>query len=247
MTADIKLAVIGGSGLYSLDGLGVDHQASVDTPYGQTSAPLVTGTLGEGRVAFLARHGEGHSIAPHQVNYRANIRALADVGVERILAVCSVGGIGPGCVPGTIVVPDQLIDYTSGREATFSGDGDPVRHPDFTFPYSPAWRMDVVSELNRLRFEHLDGGTYAATQGPRFESSAEVSRLAKDGCTVVGMTGMPEAILARELDIEYAVICPVGNLAAGISAEELSMGEVFDAVGPVLGRIPELVAGLVPG
>lgn len=246
MTVDGKLAVIGGSGLYSLEGMEVGGREVVDTPYGQTSAPLTTGTVGGLPVLFLARHGEGHSVAPNQVNYRANIRALRDAGATRILAVCSVGGIGEGCVPGALVVPDQLIDYTWGREHTFSGEGDPVQHPDFTFPYSPAWRMDVLSALNRIRFDHLDGGTYAAMQGPRFESSAEVSKLARDGCTVVGMTGMPEAILARELELDYTAICPVGNLAAGISQEVLTMDEVVDAVAPVMSRIPELVAGLLP-
>jgi len=245
MTVNGMLAVIGGSGLYSMPGLEVEDKQVVDTPYGRTSGQLVTGTIGDGRIAFLARHGEGHSIAPNQVNYRANIRALADAGADRILAVSSVGGIGSGCVPGALVIPDQLIDYTWGREHTFSGDGDPVQHPDFTFPYSPAWRMDVLSALDGLRIEHIDGGTYAAMQGPRFETSAEVSRLARDGCTIVGMTGMPEAILARELEIDYAAICPVGNLAAGISQEELTMDEVVDSVAPVMAHIPELVAGLI--
>jgi 5'-deoxy-5'-methylthioadenosine phosphorylase len=240
-----RLAVIGGSGLYSMEGLHSRDSHLVDTPYGLTSGPLTTGYLDGEPVVFLARHGEDHSVAPHLINYRANLWALAEAGAERILAVCSVGGIGAGCVPGALVVPDQIIDYTWGREQTFAEAGDPVTHTDFTEPYSPVLRTQVMDTLAAVGAEFVASATYAATQGPRFESAAEISRLARDGCTIVGMTGMPEAVLARELEIPYAAVCPVGNLAAGISPEELSMEEVVDAVVPALALVPSLVAGLL--
>jgi 5'-methylthioinosine phosphorylase len=242
-----RLAVIGGSGLYSMEGLHSRESHLVDTPYGLTSGPVTTGYLDGEQVVFLARHGEDHSVGPHRINYRANLWALADAGAERILAVCTVGGIGEGCVPGAIVVPDQIIDYTWGRAQTFAEAGDPVTHTDFTEPYSLVLRQRVMDVLTGLDAGFVPGGTYAATQGPRFESAAEIARLARDGCTIVGMTGMPEAVLARELEIPYAAICPVGNLAAGISPSELSMEEVVGAVAPALDLVPPLVAGLLGG
>ncbi len=242
-----RLAVIGGSGLYSMEGLHSRESHLVDTPYGLTSGPVTTGYLDGEAVVFLARHGEDHSVAPHRINYRANIWALAEAGAERILAVCSVGGIGVECVPGTLVLPDQIIDYTWGREQTFVEAGDPVAHTDFTQPYSAGLRARVIEVLEAMDANFVPNGTYAATQGPRFETAAEINRLARDGCSVVGMTGMPEAVLARELEIPYAAVCPVGNLAAGISPAELSMEDVIDAVTPALGHIPPLVTGLLGG
>ncbi|OJU95542.1 MAG: hypothetical protein BGO23_05980 [Solirubrobacterales bacterium 67-14] len=217
----------------------------VSSPWDPSSGPMVVYEVGSGDgVAFIARHGVGHTIAPHRVNYRANIHALREAGCDRILAVSSVGGIASDCLPGTLVVPDQLIDYTWGREMTFQGPDDPVVHFDFTDPYSPEWRSRVTSALAGQGVEFLDGGTYAAVQGPRFETAAEIRRLAADGCDVVGMTGMPEAILAREAGLEYAAICPVGNLAAGISPEELKMGNVIAAVGPEMERVTNLITAL---
>jgi len=251
-----RLGVIGGSGLYGLDphdvteapegtaGAGFSGaDAFVETPWGLTSGPVTFSEVGGG-VAFVARHGIDHSLAPHRVNYRANIHALREAGCDRILAISSVGGIGPDCVPGALVVPDQLIDYTWGREMTFQREGDPVVHFDFTDPYSLDWRRQIVEGLAGLNIDFIEGGTYAAMQGPRFESAAEIRRLANDGCSVVGMTGMPEAILAREAGLEYAAVCPVGNLAAGISAEELKMGDVIAAVGPGMERITALISSL---
>ncbi|MCB0827648.1 MAG: S-methyl-5'-thioinosine phosphorylase [Solirubrobacterales bacterium] len=239
------LAVIGGSGLYSLDGLEVEDRRTVLTRFGETSGPVVRGSLGGRETVFLARHGEDHSVAPHRINYRANIDALREAGGDRILSIATVGGIGPGCVPGSLVVPDQMIDYTWGREQTFAEAGDPVVHTDFTEPYSPAWRAETVASLVALSIEHIDGGTYAATQGPRFESAAEVDRLRRDGCVVVGMTGMPEAVLAREAGLEYSAVCPVGNLAAGIGSGPLSADQVIEAVGPVLAAVGRLVTDLL--
>lgn len=238
------LGVIGGSGLYGLEAdAGPAPAGPLETPWGPTSGPVVVSEVGAG-VAFVARHGVDHSIAPHRVNYRANIHALLEAGCDRVLAVSSVGGISPECVPGALVVPDQLVDYTWGREMTFQREGDPVVHFDFTDPYSPGWRGQVTDGLNSLGIEFVDGGTYAATQGPRFETAGEIRRLAGEGCSIVGMTGMPEAILAREAGLDYAAICPVGNLAAGISAEELKMGDVIAAVGPGMERVTTLISNL---
>lgn len=237
------LGVIGGSGLYALEkSPGSAEAGPEETPWGPTSGPVVVS--GAGDVAFLARHGVDHSIAPHRINYRANIHALRAAGCDRVLAVSSVGGIGPACVPGTLVVPDQLIDYTWGREMTFQREGDPVVHFDFTDPYSLGFRGQVTDALGTLRIEFIDGGVYAAMQGPRFETAAEIRRLAGDGATIVGMTGMPEAILAREAGMDYAAICPVGNLAAGISPDELKMGDVIAAVGPGMERVTAVIAEL---
>lgn len=238
------LAVIGGSGLYSLKALKTDGGGHADTPYGRTSGPVVPGKIGGLPVVFLARHGTGHEVPAHMVNYRANVRALVDAGATRILAVCSVGGIGEGCVPGAIVVPDQIIDYTWGREHTFAGEGEIDLHNDFTHPFSARWRRDIITAMDRLGFECVTFGTYGATQGPRFETAAEVDRLERDGCTVVGMTGMPEAALARELGVEYAAVCPVGNLAAGRGREKLTMGHVVGNVAPVFDRVESLITAL---
>ena len=235
------LGVIGGSGLYGLSASG--RPKAVSTPWGPASGPTVIHEVGGG-VAFIARHGTDHSIAPHRVNYRANVHALREAGCDRVLAVSSVGGIAPACQPGKLVVPDQLIDYTWGREMTFQGEGDAVRHFDFTDPYSPDWRGKVTGALSELEIEFVDGGTYAAVQGPRFETAAEIRRLAADGCHIVGMTGMPEAILAREAGLDYAAVCPVGNLAAGIATEELSMDDVIGAVGTGMERVTSLITNL---
>ncbi|MCB0830861.1 MAG: S-methyl-5'-thioinosine phosphorylase [Solirubrobacterales bacterium] len=235
------LGVIGGSGLYGLNAPGEENPVS--TPWGPASGPTHVYEVGDG-IAFIARHGADHSILPHRVNYRANIHALREAGCDRILSVSSVGGIAPSCQPGKLVVPDQLIDYTWGREMTFQEEGDPVHHFDFTDPYSPDWRGKVTGALAGLDIDFVDGATYAATQGPRFETAGEIRRLAADGCHIVGMTGMPEAILAREAELEYAAICPVGNLAAGIATEELRMEDVIGAVGPEMERVTALISAL---
>ncbi len=238
------LAVIGGSGLYSLDGLEVEDRSRVDTPFGQTSGHLVRGRLGGGSVLFIARHGEDHSVAPHLVNYKANLTALREAGASRVLAVCTVGSIDPGLRPGTIAVPDQIIDYTWGRDHTFHEAGDPVPHVDFTDPYSPSWRAELLAAVASEGIGFADGATYAAVQGPRFETSAEIRRFRNDGCTIIGMTGMPEAALAREAGLDYAAICPVANLAAGLSPVELTAEEVFAVVSTMLGPIHAVVARL---
>ena len=238
------LAVIGGSGLYELDGLEVEQRSRMDTPFGQTSGNLVLGRLNGGPVLFIARHGEDHSVAPHLVNYKANLESLRRAGATRVLAVCTVGSINPDLLPGTIAVPDQIVDYTWGRDHTFHEPGDPVPHVDFTDPYTPEWRADVLAVVESEGVRFADSATYAAVQGPRFETAAEIRRFRNDGCSIIGMTGMPEAALARESGLKYAAICPVANLAAGLSPVELSADEVFDVVSTMLEPIQAVIAAL---
>jgi 5'-methylthioinosine phosphorylase len=167
-------------------------------------------------VVFLARHGAGHTIPPHAVNYRANIWALHEVGVKNLLAIATVGGIASSLNAGDIVLPDQLIDYTHGRKNTYhDGIELPVKHIDFTEPYSNELRKTFMQAANNLGQTLIDGGVYACVQGPRLETAAEINKLERDGATIVGMTGMPEAVLARELGMYYAALCPVVNHAAG--------------------------------
>ena len=211
------LAIIGGTGLARMPGLTVTRREMVKTPFGAPSCPLVFGEFGGAAVAFLARHGSEHRIPPHRINYRANLWALQSVGIERVIAVGAVGGIDAACRTGAIVVPDQIIDYTHGRERTFfDGGDDPIRHVDFTFPYDEGLRRLLIGSGRAVSgLTLVERGTYGAMQGPRLESAAEIARLERDGCTVVGLTGMPEAGLARELGLAYASLAVVVNPAAG--------------------------------
>lgn len=218
------LAIIGGSGLSQLANLEVSRRQIVRTPYGEASGPVTFGRIGGGEVAFLARHGYGHTLAPHEINYRANLWALREKGVTRILAVCTVGGIAPGLGAGALVVPDQIIDYTWGRKATFHEGGDtPVVHIDFTQPYDPELRQVLLEAARDAGQTVTDGGVYAAMQGPRLETAAEIDRLERDGADIVGMTGMPEAALAREVELPYAAITVVSNHAAGRGDSKLGI------------------------
>lgn len=226
------LAIVGGSGLSSLDELENRHQIVVRTPYGEPSSPLITGVLNGVPVVFLPRHGQGHTIAPHRVNYRANIHALYQTGVSRVIAVAAVGAIKPGLENGDLVVCDQIIDYTWGRESTyfdgssFDDDRPPVQHIDFTEPYTNALRQVLIDSATTLGFRFAAKGTYGATQGPRFETRAEIDRMARDGADIVGMTGMPEAVLAREIGLDYATLALVVNPAAGRSADPLEIDQI---------------------
>lgn len=212
----MMLAIIGGSGLTQLASLKTTHRRAVRTPYGEPSGPVTFGSIGACEVAFLARHGYGHTIPPHEVNYRANIWALKAEGVTEIVSVASVGGIRRDLGPGVLAVPDQLIDYTWGRRQTFFDGGDaPVTHIDFTHPYSPEIRARLLAAANACAEPIVDGAVYASTQGPRLETAAEVDRLERDGADMIGMTGMPEAVLARELGLKYAALAVVVNHAAG--------------------------------
>lgn len=208
------LAIIGGTGLASLANLTVSHRQIMRTPYGEPSAPLVFGRMGQKETVFLSRHGYGHTIPPHVVNYRANVWALKSAGVTGIVSVGSVGALREEFHFGDIVVPHQLIDYTFGREATFfDGLDGVVRQVDFSDPYDEALRLKIFAAARVLGEPVCAAGVYAATQGPRLETAAEAARLARDKADIVGMTGMPEAILARELELPYAAINLVVNKA----------------------------------
>ena len=223
------LGVIGGSGLDRFEELQITDRKVVETPYGLPSSALTFGTLKGQSLVFLPRHGDDHSIAPHRINYRANLWALHAHGVRELLAVAAVGGITAPMATGLLVVPDQIIDYTHGREATFfDGIANPLRHIDFTMPFSAKLRKRLLDAGHAAGQKLHDGGTYAATQGPRLETAAEINRMERDGADVVGMTGMPEAVLARELGVEYAMLAVVVNAAAGRgdSAREISMAEI---------------------
>ncbi len=209
------IGIIGGTGLTRLSALELERKEVVRTPYGEPSGALAFGRLGGQEVVFLARHGIGHTWPAHRVNYRANIWALREVGVTKIIAVASVGGIHANLGPGALVVPDQILDYTWGRESSYCDDETPVRHVDFTHPYDAQLSRALLQAAADLGVSVKDGGTYACTQGPRLETAAEIDRLERDGADLVGMTAMPEAILARELDLKYAAINIVVNAAAG--------------------------------
>ena len=223
------LAIIGGSGFYSMaQGFELEQTSAPETPYGTTSAELLQGQWHGLPVVFLPRHGPGHRVPPHRINYRANIWALKQLGVTRIIAVNAVGGITDNMPPLTLVLPDQIIDYTSGRESTFFEGGDSeVQHIDFSWPYSVELR-DVLRQVAQKKDQHLeDSATYGCTNGPRLETNAEITRMRNDGCHIVGMTGMPEAALARELQVEYASLALVVNWAAGIGGQEITMQEIL--------------------
>ncbi|MBD9368073.1 S-methyl-5'-thioinosine phosphorylase [Xanthomonas sp. XNM01] len=245
---EIALAVIGGTGVYRLAALEDVEAREVDTPYGRPSGPLRIGRLGDRRVAFLARHGEGHALPPHRVNYRANLHALKQAGAQRVLALNTVGGITDDYGPRVLACPDQLIDYTWGRESTFwDGEGEAL-HVDFGHPYSPLFRTKLLAAARVTGASVVDGGCYGATQGPRLETNAEIARMRRDGCDLVGMTGMPEAALARELGLEYACLAIVANWAAGCGdAAEITLAEVLDNVAAASAGLPELVAELARG
>jgi len=211
-----ELAIIGGTGLTRLKNLEIEQREVMHTPYGEPSDALSFGTLCGKDVVFLARHGYGHTIPPHQVNYRANLWALQQHGVQRVIAVCAVGGIRADLMPAAVVIPDQIIDYTWSRNHTyFETDLAAVTHVDFTDPYCRELRELLIASARSAGVEVLTSGTYGATQGPRLETSAEIDRLERDGCDMVGMTGMPEAALARELGLCYAVCAVSANHAAG--------------------------------
>jgi len=211
-----ELAIIGGTGLTELEGLEITHREVVSSPFGEPSGPVTHGRLHDTDVIFMARHGHGHTIPPHEVNYRANIWALRSVGVKDVLSVAAVGGIRSDLQPGGIAIPDQIIDYSYGRNHTFfEGELKNVTHIDFTYPYCLTLRQRLIEAAERAGIEVAREGTYGATQGPRLETAAEIDRMERDGCDLVGMTGMPEAALARELGLSYACCAVIANHAAG--------------------------------
>lgn len=254
MNPPIELAVIGGTGLYRLAALADVRSLAVQTPWGEPSAPIRVGDFHGHRIAFLARHGEGHSLPPHRVNYRANLWALQQAGIKRVLAVNAVGGIGDRFGPRVLAVPDQIIDYTWGRSGTFcegeawQAQGGEVMHVDMSDPYTPSLRKAILAAGREAGIGVVDGGCYGATQGPRLETKAEIARLRRDGCDLVGMTGMPEAALARELRLEYASLALVANWAAGCGdGAEITMAEVLANLDHATARLPALLAALLAG
>ena len=240
------LAVIGGSGLYQFPGLENTARRTVNTPYGDASGDVVLGDFAGMRVAFLARHGESHSVPPHRVNYRANLWALHALGARRVIGVNAVGGIRDDMEPRVIVVPDQLIDYTHGRVTSYCDvGGAEVRHIDFSEPYTESLRRQLLVAARTAGVHVLDGGCYGVTQGPRLETRAEIARLKRDGCDLVGMTGMPEAALARELGLEYACLALVANFAAGCGdAAEISIEEIFAHLAAATTEVPRILAAM---
>jgi 5'-methylthioadenosine phosphorylase len=242
------LAIIGGSGLTKLATLAVAQREIVRTPFGEPSAPLVFGQIAGQDVVFLARHGHGHTIPPHRVNYRANLAALHSRGAHAVIAVASVGAIR-GHRPGELVLPHQLIDCTYDRQHTFFDGGDrKVVHADFTHPYTPELRATCLVAAKQAGIAVSDGGVYAAVQGPRLETAAEIDRLERDGATMVGMTGMPEAALARELELPYASICVIVNHAAGRgdSAQAISMEALVRTLEAGMDKVRALLDHFVP-
>lgn len=241
-------AIIGGTGLTQLDGLTIREAKQVDTPYGAPSAPLLRGEYAGREVLFLARHGHPHRIPPHQVNYRANLWALRHAGATAIVAVNAVGGITAAAGTGEFCVPDQVIDYTWGRAHSFhEGELSHVTHIDFTHPYDAALRQRLIEALRAEGCAHAAGGVYGCTQGPRLETIAEINRMERDGCDIVGMTGMPEAALARELDLPYACLALVVNPAAGKAPGIITMEEIEQVLADGIGRVRGVLSRVLLG
>lgn len=241
-----KLAIIGGTGLTQLSDLIIIKRDKFTTPYGSPSAEFITGELNQKEVIFLARHGNPHTIAPHKINYRANIWGLKQLGAEHIIAVAAVGGITAEMKPAHIAIPDQIIDYSHGRKHTFFEDENyPVTHIDFTYPYSQKLRSALITAAANANINISPIGTYGCTQGPRLETAAEIKRMEKDGCNVVGMTGMPEAALAKELGMDYAAISVVANWAAGKTAGEITMAEIEQHLHAGMANTAQLLMSLI--
>ena len=239
------IAIIGGTGLTEFENLDVlQRHDRLSTALGAPSSDIVEGMLNGTRLLFLARHGHPHAVPPHKINYRANLLALQQLGAEKIIAVNAVGGIHSKAIAGHISVPHQIIDYTQGRENTFFDSiFKPLDHIDFSHPYDEALRQHLIRIISTQNIPQgfSDFGVYGATQGPRLESIAEVNRLEKDGCDLVGMTGMPEAALARELNIPYASLCLVVNPAAGKSEALITMDDIRAVIGLGMKEIKQII------
>ncbi len=220
-------AILGGTGLTHPEHFKIERRERGETPFGKPSADLLYGTLFGQSIVFLARHGNPHVIPPHQINYRANLWALKEAGVQRVIAIAAVGGITQAMGPSVIAIPDQLIDYTYGRAHTyFEDDLDHVTHIDFTEPYTATLRQSLINAAERAGVGVVTRGIYGCTQGPRLETPAEILKMERDGCDLVGMTGMPEASLAREIELDYAVCAVVANWAAGKQQGAITMADI---------------------
>jgi 5'-methylthioadenosine phosphorylase/5'-methylthioinosine phosphorylase len=221
-------AIIGGSGLTQIASIKIIEQQQFQTPYGAPSSACTIGEFCGQKIIFLARHGDPHTIAPHKINYRANLWALKQAGAEQIIAVAAMGGITSEMHPARIAIPEQIIDYSYAREHTyFAAETEAVDHIDFSYPYDENLRQQLILSAQSLEINIQPGGVYGCTQGPRLETAAEITRMQRDGCDLVGMTGMPEAALARELQMPYVCCAVIANWAAGKSAGEISMPEVL--------------------
>ncbi|MCX2976335.1 S-methyl-5'-thioinosine phosphorylase [Candidatus Marimicrobium litorale] len=237
-----SIAIIGGTGVAELDGFERIAEHPVNTPYGAPSRPIQEGLLDGTKIYFLQRHGSPAAIPPHSINYRANLWALQSFDIDAIVAINAVGGISASMKTGRLLLPDQVIDYTWGREHTFDeGQDGHLLHIDFTEPYDSALRDDLLGAAAAAGIGLEPRGVHGVTQGPRLESAAEVQRMARDGCDVVGMTGMPEAALARELNIPYAAVCMVVNAAAGLGDMPLTLTSMRE----ILQREAQVVASLL--
>ena len=242
-----KLAIIGGTGLTSIQDLNITKKEVVQSPFGAPSGILQTGELFGNEVLFLPRHGPSHTIPPHKVNYRANLWVLKQAGVDTIIAVNAVGGIDSSYEDGQLVIPDQIIDYTTSRTNTFFEEGlKEVVHIDFTEPYCQSLRDKIIKSCQSLSVKSINKATYAATEGPRLETAQEVNRLERDGNDIIGMTGMPEAALARELDICYACIAVVANQAAGRSDKEITMEMISQNLNIGIDTVRKVLAEVIP-
>ena len=242
-----KIAIIGGTGLTSIKGFNESRKEVISTPYGEASAPLIQGNLFGQEVFFIARHGINHTIPPHKINYRANIWSLKNAGIEKVISVNAVGGIRNDMQPSTLIIPDQIIDYTTSRINTFFEEElSDVVHIDFTQPFCEELRQSIINVAGDKNIDVIPEGTYAATQGPRLETAAEVNRLERDGCHLIGMTCMPEAALAREQGLCYASISVVANLAAGRGTEDLNMDMIEKNLNEGLERVHQLIEAVIP-
>lgn len=245
-----RIAIIGGTGLNQMDGVSQTAQHSVSTEFGSPSSDIFELSYRvnnqDYEFFFLPRHGSPHTIAPHRINYRANIAALKSLEVEKIVAVNAVGSIDPSLKPTNIVLPEQVIDYTHARENSFfDGTVHPLDHFDFSAPFNTELQDECKTAASAADVPMVVGGVYGVTQGPRLETAAEIRRMSQDGCTLVGMTLMPEAVLARELGIPYAALCLVVNPAAGVSTSVITMEEIHQAVADGMGQMHILLQRLL--
>lgn len=239
-----RIAVIGGTGINQWPGIQVQQKHEIETPYGAPSGPINEGQVSAQAALFLARHGEGHKLPPHRINYRANLWALKEAGASEVIAIAAVGGIAPWFEPGTVALPEDLIDYTSGREHTYSDGsiGAPLDHVELSAPYSSDLRAQLVRVAAERDVRIVGEGVMGVTQGPRLETPAEIRRMKQDGCDMVGMTSMPEAALAAELGLPYACIAVSVNWAAGIGSGDIH-AEIAQCIERGMSQVHELLAG----
>ena len=241
-----SLAIIGGTGLTQLAGLTISNAHDIQTPFGAPSAPVLEGELDGMRVLFIARHGHPHRIPPHLVNYRANLWALQNLYATDVIAVNAVGGITKNMKPGTLVLPKQIIDYTYGREGTiFDGEFAPVSNVDFSYPYTEELRDLLIKSSGKVGEKVLNGGVYGVTQGPRLETAAEIFRMESDGCDIVGMTGMPEASLAREFKLNYASLSLIVNPASGKGRGAITIREIDENLAAGMQKVRRILGQVV--